>query len=181
MPASVEVGGRYYPINTDFRAWFCFQKLLQDKNALYGDFDFLYTEDKPQDRLKGFEALYNFYNIKREIPRPTNETNDKVLDYEQDAELIYSAFIEQYNIDLMATDKDGHFIPLHWHKFQALLFGLHNTKLNDVMQMRCWKRPNGKLTDYDKEQQKLYNAWKLPQPTDEQAKKQLEEFNALFK
>lgn len=47
----------------------------------------------------------------------------KSFDYEQDMELIYSAFLQQYGIDL--TDKSV-FKNLSWRKFNALLQGLND-------------------------------------------------------
>lgn len=125
--------------------------------------------------------LLAFFNPVSTLPRPTgSDTSERVIDYELDADLIYSAFYEQYKIDLLQTDETGHVIKLHWHRFLALLNGLHDTRLNEIMGYRMWKRPKGKLTDYDREQQKLHEAWKLPPIENSEYKKQLDEFNSLF-
>ena len=69
---------------------------------------------------------------------------------------------------------------MHWHKFLALLAGLHGTKLNDVMGWRCWKGDT--KTDYGKAMQNLRNAWALPEASEEreQVQKDLDSFNSLF-
>ena len=103
-----------------------------------------------------------------------------MLDYVIDSQLIFAAFWEQYGIDLTATDENGHFLQMHWHKFLALLAGLHGTKLNDVMGWRCWKGDT--KTDYGKAMQNLRNAWALPEASEEreQVQKDLDSFNSLF-
>lgn len=67
---------------------------------------------------------------KREA-RSSSSPNKPILDFNYDAGLIYAAFKEQYNIDLIDIDF------LHWWKFKALLLGLNeNTKLSKVMYYR---------------------------------------------
>lgn len=98
--------------------------------------------------------------LRLKLPRSIGESfGGKILDYEIDADLIYAAFYEQYGIDLLATDSHGHVVQIHWHIFLALLSGLHNTKLNEVMNCRCWTGDT--KTEYGKQMQKLRNAWEL--------------------
>ena len=60
----------------------------------------MYVDEKPSDRQEGFLSLYDFYYEKKELPRVEGYSGDKVIDYEIDSDLIYSAFYECYNIDL---------------------------------------------------------------------------------
>ena len=63
------------------------------------------------------------------------------IDMRQDAELIYSAFRQAYNIDL-------HKEQLHWSEFVSLLGGLpSDTRLMEVVQIRT--RPVPKPTKYN--------------------------------
>lgn len=179
LPSTVEVGGNFYPINTDFRAWLVFDRLIKKEGVLVGEFDYLYLDGAPRDRIAGFNELLNFFSPKKELPRAIGGGNgDRVIDYELDADLIYSAFYQCYKIDLLEIDKSGHFIPLHWHKFTALLNGLTGTKLNEVMGYRSYNE-NDK-TDYSKQLVQLRNAWRLPEIETEADRKAREEFNALF-
>ena len=66
---------------------------------------------------------------------------------------------------------------MHWHKFLALLSGLHNTKLNEVMSWRCWDGDT--KTEYGKQMAKLRAAWELPPENQEEIDRDLEAFNAL--
>ena len=132
----------------------------------------------PPKELKkeAFNELLEFYHPKTDLPRPSGKS-EKVLDYVIDSQLIFCAFLEQYGIDLTATDETGHFIQMHWHKFLALLSGLHNTKLNEVMSWRCWDGDT--KTDYGKQMAKLRAAWELPPENQEEIDRDLEAFNAL--
>mgnify|MGYP003289976339 CR=1 FL=1 len=179
LPSFVEIEGIFFDIKTDFRDWLKFDRLIKDEATTYEDIDYLYILEKPEDKEKGLKALLDFFAPPQELPRKISGGNtDPVIDYELDADLIYSAFLEQYNIDLMAQDETGHALPLHWHKFQALLKGLHNTRLNEIMEIRAFN-PNNK-DDYNKQMQKLKNAWKIPHRESAADRKRREEFNALF-
>ncbi len=48
---------------------------------------------------------------------------------------------------------------MHWHTFSALLAGLHNTKLNEIMIARSYD-PNDH-TKYEEALLKMKNAWTL--------------------
>ena len=67
-------------------------------------FDFLYENEKPLERIKGFFALLAFCTPKSILPRQLGgKTDEKIIDYTIDADYIYSAFYEQYKIDLLKT------------------------------------------------------------------------------
>lgn len=170
LPKSIILSnGKIFEINTDHYYWFRFSEIIRGKSYLLTDFDFLYKSRNPEDKpstveemQEAYEKLCEFFYEKKEIPRPTGDSDGtRTIDYEIDADLIYSAFMEQYGIDLVST-------PLHWHKVRALLEGLHNTKLNEIMGYRSWRRTgSGKLSDHEREMQKLKMAWSLPDDDDE--------------
>lgn len=169
LPQAIEVGGSFYKIQTDFKYILRFRELLNDKTAALTAFDFMYINEIPAGRLEGITAIYNFMNPPRELPRTTgDEPGEVVIDYDIDAPYIYAAFMEQYKIDLIST-------PLHWYKFIALLHGLHDTELNRIIGARLWK-PSGKMNEYEKNQQKQYEAWRLPQPEDNEPDEALDDF-----
>ena len=178
LPDQVKAGGKFFFIKTDFRSWLAFSEVISEKDSVIDDVDFIYADDIPpkEHKKEAFDRLMEFYHPKTELPK-TEGSKEKVLDYVIDSQLIFSAFMEQYKIDLTATDEAGHFIPMHWHKFLALLSGLHNTKLNDVMSWRCWEGDT--KTEYGKAMAKLKAAWELPPDNQEEIDKALEAFNAL--
>lgn len=182
LPDCIEAAGSFFTIKTDFRLWLNFSRIVNKKGAVVDDVDFIYTDTIPpaENKKEAFEKLLEFFQPKTPLPRPIGESSGgKVLDYEIDADLIYAAFYEQYGIDLLETDKHGHAVQIHWHRFLALLSGLHNTKLNEVMSWRSWTGDT--KTEYGKQMQKLRNAWELPEEKDEKVQEDLEKFNKLFK
>lgn len=75
-------------------------------------------------------------------PMPVVEKSpeEQLLDFEYDAEEIYSSFMQAYQMDLL--DQQG---KLHWFKFKALLNGLPDeTPIKKIMSIRGWKPENDK-------------------------------------
>lgn len=179
LPDSVEVGGKDYKIKTDFRLWLSFGRLSRE-NPRFGDFDYLYEYDgleavAPQDRKAGFEALKEFYDPKCPLPRPTGGgSSERVVDFEQDADLIFAAFWQFYGIRLTTAD-------LHWHEFLALFRGLKDTKLNDVMGWRAFEPDNSKgMEKWNKSMGELKRAWALDSYFTKEDLETLDAFNARF-
>ncbi|MCR5723464.1 MAG: bacteriophage Gp15 family protein [Treponema sp.] len=173
LPSAVEVDGAFFAVKTDFRTVLAFFALLADGTHTYADFDFMYTSDGvPANRKAGVDAMIAFFNRENPLPRKVgSDSADHLLDYEQDADLIYSAFREQYGINLLTED-------LHWYEFRALLSGLHGTKLNDVIGFRAYD-----ATDHRKSEQihaELKQAWALETKLTEAEQKALDDFEKDF-
>lgn len=161
LPESVEVEGGLYYIQTSFKYWLRFLELLETKDTPPNDFDFMYKNKKPSNRLDGLFALVQFGNPPQILPRiQKGEAGEKVIDYTIDADYIYAAFLEQYGIDLVTSN-------MHWYKFQALFRGLHDTKLNEIIGYRLYEHTGGKKTDSDRQMEELRRAWELPLEADE--------------
>ena len=112
---------------------------IQDKNDLLTQiFDqFIYTEeDKRRAELTKHEP--------------------QAFDYEQDSDLIYSAVLQQYNIDLTQPEVQQ---LLSWSKFNALINGLTDeTFFRKVTMYRTIKIDKEKMSD---EQQQFLKEMKL--------------------
>lgn len=174
LPCSVEVHGKIYPIHTDFQYYIVFSRMTREKHSLE-DFDFLYTEKIPADRQQGLNALMEFAFPKRELPKDMgDETDEIILDYEKDADFIYSAFFHYYGIDLMA---DG--LSLHWYKFSSLLNGLKETKLNDIMGFRSYKPRQTDGREYKMQMLRLKEIWRIEPPLTEEEQKAIDKFERL--
>lgn len=177
LPSTITVEGLPFNIKTDFRYWVRFSQLINDKNLSEEDYSFLvfglYEDAIPENLEAGFEELKKFYAPAKELPRNIyNDGNtDVVLDYTIDGDLIYSAFLECYDLDLLDEK-----VRLHWWKFLALLDGLHGTKLNDVISFRCYN-PNDK-TKYEEYQRRMKAIWELPQ--NRELSESTKEWNSLF-
>ena len=72
------------------------------------------------------------------FPNLNKKSSDqKSMDFEQDAALIYAAFMQAYGIDLYAVRNQ-----MDWRIFIALLKGIpENTELSRVIKIRCMKVP----------------------------------------
>ena len=76
----------------------------------------------------------------------SGKSEQKTMDYEQDADLIYSGMMQAYGIDLFKVQG-----KLHWWSFVALLNGLpDNCKLAQVLHVRVMPIP--KPTKYNGEE-----------------------------
>lgn len=127
-------------LNTDFRTSILFELLMQDKDISNEDKVALsinlYFNRQPtsyQEMKKMTRAIIWFYscgNKKKEL-KEINQNEEivkkekkrkQIYSFEQDDFLIYSAFMEQYGIDLNET-------KLHWWKFKAMFDGLNDNIL----------------------------------------------------
>lgn len=168
LPEAVLVSGSYFKIHTGHPYWFRFAKILEQDKMYLVDFDHLYVDDKPTDKQAGVDALAAFFWEKKEVPRAEEgEECEQTLDYELDADLLYSAFLQCYGIDLYEKE-------IHWHKVRAMIAGLIGTRLNEVMSYRLY---NGN----DKELKKMKRIWSLPVKMSDADKAELEAFEAQFK
>lgn len=160
LPEAVEVDGSLYPVHTSFKFWLTFLKNLKNKETPPADFDFMYTGEKPRDKIKSLEALILFCNPPHILPR-SEKGSENILDYDIDADFIFAAFMEHYGIDLVESE-------MHWYKFYALLSGLHDTKLNEIIGYRLYENKNGKQDAYSRQMEKLKDEWELPLENDEE-------------
>ncbi len=175
LPSSVNVGGNFYDIHTSHPYWIRFSELLQEENVSFSDFDFLYISEVPFDKKAGFDALCSFYHEEKSVPKKdySNTSNEIAYDYTIDADLIYSSILEQYHIDIAET-------PIHWHRFRALMAGLHNTKLNEIISYRVYE-PAKNGDTYEKQMKHLQNLWHIPNKEDLEAEKVRNRFNKMLK
>lgn len=172
LPNTVCVGGRDFSIYTDFRVWMRFEiavnKMKKDRNI---EISYLFKNEHP--RYCNINDLFVFSRPKHELPRSIGCSSDViVLDYELDADLIYSAFLGQYGIDLIDIEE------LHWHKFIALLGGINeSTRLREVMGYRSYKKDNRKDRDIYEE---LKAAWEIEPLMSDEDIAELDEFSKAF-
>ena len=122
-------------LNTDFRTSILFELLMQDKDISRDDKIALsinlYFGRQPtsiEELKKMTEGILWFYSCgdkKKNLKKQDEEIVEKrkkrkqIYSFEQDDFLIYSAFMEQYGIDLTET-------KLHWWKFKAMFDGLND-------------------------------------------------------
>lgn len=160
FPESVTVSGVEYPIHADFRTVLrCFE--IQERKAELSEDDLLsmlrlfYNVKRMTATEEHINQMFWFFSCGREkekkkFPRKIAGINDKQpFDFEEDADLIYAGFMQQYGIDLQESD-------MHWWKFMILLENLGNgTRLQKVMEYRTIDTGNKNLS---KTEQEFYRA-----------------------
>lgn len=134
LPDVIAVGRTKYAVQTDFRIWIEFDRVLHLTKASVKDkimmifklcFDCERCKTLPDDITRAMDALCSFYlcGKTKEHSSVRMEKKERALDFSEDGGYIYSAFLTQYGIDLLS-------IPyLHWYAFSALLEGLEEERL----------------------------------------------------
>ena len=153
LPHSVTINNREITINTDYRLFVKFELEMQGNDtkkairnvlsAFYPAFS-LITEEM-------VDKFIWFYKCgKQEVAKSNKKSgkNIRSYDYKIDDDLIYSAFMETYHIDLSK--------PLHWWKFKALFNGLNSEC--EFCKIKSYRLYNGK----DKNLLELKEYYKLP-------------------
>ena len=173
LPTTVQVGGRAFSIQTDYSYWIAFGKLAKDGCITYDVLKMFFIDEVPPISMIDsiVDAFIEFYTAASSTPRASAEqVNENVTDYYEDGEYIYASFMSCYGIDLLETD-------MHWHKFKALVNCLRESKYNDVISYRSWKKNS---QSYDDVMAKLKDVWSLEQILTDEEQKKIDEFNSLF-
>lgn len=172
VPLMINIGGTEYGVNSDFRIWIMFEQLLTDtsvtdtaKNS--AAFNLIFSDEKPPLTDEAISKILWFYSCGKEADESNSceeeadETDRRIYDYDCDDDYIYSAFLQQYKIDLQTA-------KLHWWQFRALLKGLtDDCKFVEIMSYRAIKIDG----DMPKRQREFYRKMKklyaLPVSADE--------------
>lgn len=171
LPQHTDSGMR---IRTDFRESIKFELLMQDRtieedkkirmilNLYY------YRPEQITDIKKALEEIVWFYAAgdKKETRNNTGKENKKqIYSYEFDAEYIYSAFMQQYKIDLNSIRY------LHWWKFRALFTNLsEDVFFSKIMKYRATDLSSIKDKEMKKFYKKMKKLYTLPDTRTEEEK-----------
>jgi len=169
LPDHVEIDGKKYSINTDFRISILFELLMQDRTVLdsekiYMALD-LYYPQIPHNLEQAVDKMLWFYrcgkddeddSVKNGSPAGSGKAS-MIYSFEHDAEYIYSAFLDQYGIDLQDIEH------LHWWKFRALFKGLKDDNLIcKIMGYRSIEITNDMSNSEKKYYRKMKQIYALP-------------------
>lgn len=174
LPTTITVNGIEYKINTDFRTCILFETLMLDnelntEQKVFTTIDLFFCEEIPDFNSieSAMNELMKFYRCGKEVdysPKKAspNAPSKKIYDYDFDAPYIYSAFKEQYNIDLQDIEY------LHWWKFKALFDSLSD-KTMFVKIMGYRNVDLNKITDVAERERirNIQNDYKIPLPKSE--------------
>ena len=172
LPMNYQYNGIEYPFHTDFREWIKVELIMADEEILpnekAGIIASIIFPKVPQD-IKLWDFLIWFYACGKNPPtvkskKASSKKNTAIYSFEYDDGYIYSAFIEQYNIDLTTIDY------LHWWKFKAMFKSLHDCKFTDILGYRS-EEIDSKMSEKQKSRIKeLKQVYGLPKSLSEQQK-----------
>lgn len=178
LPNTVMVGGRDFSIYTDYRIWLRFSIEYEAwvnggmKGAL--DIQYMFKNDIPVfETSADYNSIFLFAFPQNVIPHSEDGGGSQVLFYQYDGDYIYSAFLQQYGIDLIDVKE------LHWWKFKALMNGISQpTKLAEIMGYRAYTGEDSK--DMKALYRKIKESWMPPVVETEEEKAQEDTFNSMF-
>lgn len=156
LPDTVEIDGAEYRINSDFRTSIRFELLAQeeedDGKIILGLLRLYYGDHVPGNMAEAVEKAFWFYSggdAKKKDEVSSDKQRLNPYSFEHDWDYIYSAFLEQFGIELEESD-------LHWWKFRALFQSLSDkTKFSEII---CYRTI--KLSQIPKEQRSFYRRMK---------------------
>lgn len=175
LPYKIQIDDKDYKIDSSFKTIILIdsilrEELLDDTEKIVLCLSYFYKNSIPDNKQEAFEKLLLFRNgvlsieeleENREydiLGNPIEQkSGERAYDFEIDSKRIFSAFYQQYRIDLQEVEQ------LHWFKFLALFEGLtEETELVKIMQFRTIDISS----NMSKEQKQFYtrmkNKYRLP-------------------
>lgn len=136
-PSEIIVKGKSYPIPTDFRVWLDLNEQfsnVSDKKEILNIFISFLVKNKLPVYKEAIDEILVFFNCGEKL-KEENKSNqrkkEKYIDFKVDEELIFSAFISQYSIDLRRD-------TVHWWDFIAMFSGLNEDhKISKIISYRA--------------------------------------------
>lgn len=158
-----------YKLKTNYKQGIKYELLMQDNElTLEEKIDlalnmFFYQQElikiKTEEELITFlEDIIWFYRCGREETKKKNENRKgkQIFSYNFDADIIYSAFFQQYHIDLQVEN-------LHWWQFKSMFENLTNsTRIVEIMGYRAMDISSIKNKKEKAKYKKLKELYALP-------------------
>lgn len=181
VPTSVDIDGVEYEINSNFRYGILFELLMQDstigeKEKILMALE-LYYPEIPKNINEAIDKILWFYRCGKNITSQKCTGKDReatqIYSFEYDDDYIYSAFLDQYGVDLQDIEY------LHWWKFKAMFKALKEdnmiVKIMGYRNIDLSKIKDKEQKDYYKKMQKLYEI-----PVSKNEKEKLDEINNIL-
>ena len=162
--------------NTNFKNSILFELLMQESDLsneakVYQALKIYYPNlNQITDVNKAIDNMLWFYKCGKEDEEETSqrvkkENTKRIYSYEFDNELIYSAFKDQYSIDLQDIEY------LHWWKFKAMFDALKDdNKIVEIMGYRAINLSKIKDKEMRKHYKKMQKLYALPDMRSEEEK-----------
>lgn len=181
IPTTVEIEGVEYEINSDFRTSILFELMMQDstigeKEKILMALE-LYYPEIPKNISEAIDKILWFYRCGKNITSQKCTGKDReatqIYSFEYDDDYIYSAFLDQYGVDLQDIKY------LHWWKFKAMFKSLKEdnmiVKIMGYRNIDLSKIKDKEQKDYYRKMQKLYEI-----PVSKNEKEKLDEINNIL-
>ncbi|WP_304509673.1 bacteriophage Gp15 family protein [Anaerotignum sp.] len=159
LPEKLCIEGKEYPIRWDFRVGILYELLMLDEGVKGAEKPLialrLFYPVIPENWKEALDGIQWFYCLGEKEKCYRGRVNcrkrDRIYSFEHDAGYIYSAFLEQYGIDLTEV------CELHWWKFRSLFQGLReDTAFCKIMGYRAMEISE----NMGKEQKEFYRKMK---------------------
>lgn len=163
--------------DTNFRIGIAFEIMMQNPKysmqaKTYQALKLFYPEmNEIKDTKKAIDDIIWFYSCGKSEEKTSQKNkkskNKQIYSYEFDNDLIYSAFKNQYNVDLEEIEY------LHWWKFRAMFNGLKSdNRIVEIMGYRAMDLSKIKDKDIKKHYKQLQEEHKLPDMRSEEEKEE---------
>lgn len=163
--------------DTNFRIGIAFEIMMQNPKysmqaKTYQALKLFYPEmNKIKDTKKAIDDIIWFYSCGKSEEKTSQKNrkdkNKQIYSYEFDNDLIYSAFKNQYNVDLEEIEY------LHWWKFKAMFNGLKSdNRIVEIMGYRAMELSKIKDKDMKKHYKQLQEEYELPDMRSEEEKEE---------
>ncbi|NFM19224.1 hypothetical protein FDB88_18995 [Clostridium sporogenes] len=180
VPTAVIIEDVEYEINRDFRTSILFELLMQDnsiseENKIIQALQ-LYYPVIPTNINLAVDKMLWFYRCGKDIIQSKGTGKGKstqIYSFNFDDDYIYSAFLDQYGIDLQDINY------LHWWKFKAMFKALKED--NEIVKIMGYRSMDlSKIKDKEEKNyyRKMQELYKIPIAKDEKDK--LEEINNIL-
>ena len=161
--------------DTNFRIGIAFEIMMQNpkysmRAKTYQALNLFYPKmNEIEDVKEAIDNIIWFYSCGRSEERTSQKNkkgrNKQIYSYVFDNDLIYSAFKNQYNVDLEEIKY------LHWWKFKAMFDGLKSdNRIVEIMGYRAMDLSKIKDKDMKKYYKKMQEEYKLPDMRSEEEK-----------
>lgn len=175
LPTIIKIDNKEYDINSDFRTSILFELLMQDSSIREEEKIFmaleLYYPVIPDNIKEAIEQMLWFYRCGKDgitykgNSKGSGKNITQIYSFEYDDDYIFSAFLDQYRVDLQDVE------DLHWWKFKAMFKSLREG--NEIVKIMGYRSMDlSKIKDKEQKAhyKKMKELFKIPLPKDEQEK-----------
>lgn len=182
VPVSVDIEGEKYEINSDFRTSILFELLMQDSEISEEDKIIhaleLYYSILPNNLNEAVEKLLWFYRCGKDEVEGKGYgkgKSEQIYSYDYDDDYIYSAFLDQYGVDLQDMEY------LHWWKFKAMFKALKED--NEIVKIMGYRAMDlSKIKDKEEKSyyKKMKELYKIPSNISKDEKEKLNQIEEIL-